>query len=221
MKHFIGYVSISVDETNYEEIGTHIIRGGYRGVSQASPPLGGKDSFWGNSNGFVNTLVDLSSYMGETVTIRFTFVTDEGNADDDVVGWTIDDVRIIDRYDVKNTACVHASIDSLNYYACDDVEDGGTIIYDHYGVGVTELEDQNLVHLFPNPSSDLINIHLTGTWNNNLSIEMYDVQGKLMTTLITDKRKIVLPTKTFSDGMYFVEISDGEHQVVKRITIQH
>ena len=64
---------------NFEDLGPHIIRGHYRGVSQGSPPLGGKDSYWGNSNGFVNTLVDLSPYVGESVIIRFTFVADEGN----------------------------------------------------------------------------------------------------------------------------------------------
>lgn len=215
-----GYVSISTDEVNFEEVSSHIIRGSYRGVSQASPPLGGKDSFWGNSNGFINTLVDLESYSGETVTIRFTYVTDEGNANNMTYdGWIIDDVRIIDRYEVKNNACVY-SADSTNY-ACDNVGDGGTIMYDHFGVGTDELEDKNLAHIFPNPASNQININLSGSWNNHLSIEMYDVQGKLMTKLYADNHKIILPTKKYSDGMYFIEISDGEHQIVKRITIQH
>jgi uncharacterized repeat protein (TIGR01451 family) len=214
-----GYVSISTDEVNFDEVGSHIIRGAYRGVSQASPPLGGKDSFWGNSDGFINTLVNLESYIGQNITIRFTYVTDEGNANNAYYdGWIIDDVRIIDRYEVKNTACVYA--DSVNY-ACDNVENGGTIIYDHYGIGVDEELVDVFAHVFPNPSSDQININLSGSWNRNLSIEMYNVQGKLMSKLNVDSRRIILPVEDFSDGMYFVEISDGENRIVKRITVQH
>ncbi|MDA7787266.1 choice-of-anchor B family protein [bacterium] len=120
-----GYISISTDEQNYSEVGSDIIRGHYRGVSQASPPLGGIDSYWGNSNGFINTLVDLSNYMGETITIRFTYVTDDGNSTEEVGGWTIDDVRIIDRFQVENTACVYSSLGNAD---CDEVQQGGTII---------------------------------------------------------------------------------------------
>ena len=215
-----GYISISTDELNFEDLGPHIIRGHYRGISQASPPLGGKDSFWGNSYGFVNTLVDLTSYLGETVTLRFTFVTDEGNPEtEDVEGWTVDDVRIIDRYEVKNRACVNGAAESN--YACDEVQNGGTIVYDHYGISVDEVEESLFAHIFPNPSSDYVSIRLSGDWNDELYLKIYDVQGKIIYEELENKLNFVLSTDSYANGMYFVEITDGTHQIIKKLSVQH
>ena len=215
-----GYISISTDEQSFEDLGPHIIRGHYRGVSQASPPLGGKDSFWGNSNGFVNTLVDLRSYLGETVTLRFTFVTDEGNPETvDVEGWTVDDVRIIDRYEVKNRACVNGAGGSN--YACDEVADGGTVVYGHNGISVDELEANLFAQIFPNPSSDHVSIRLSGDWNDERYLKIYDVQGKLIYEELEHKLNFVISTDLYADGMYFIEVTDGTHQLIKKLSVQH
>ena len=213
------YVSIAVDEVNYEEVGSKIIRGPYRGVSQASPPLGGIDSYWGNSNGFINTLIDLTDYLGETVSVRFTYVTDDGNTVENLDGWTIDDVRIIDRYEVKNRACVYSADGSQ--YACDEVQEGGTVMYDHYGVSVDEVQMSVLAHLFPNPSDEVVSIRLSGDWDNEVNVKVFDVQGKLVFDEIKNNQRIDLSTSDFADGMYFVEISDKTHQLMKKLTIQH
>ena len=215
-----GYISISTDELNFDDLGPHIIRGHYRGESQGPPPLGGKDSFWGDSEGFVNTLVDLTSYLGEMVTIRFTFVTDEGNPETDYVeGWTVDDVRIIDRYEVKNTACVYGAGGSN--YACDEVADGGTVVYDHYGISVDEVQENLFAQIFPNPSSDYVSIRLSGDWNNELHLKIYDVQGKIVYEAFEDQSNFLISTHSYADGMYFVEITDGTHQLMKKLSVQH
>jgi len=214
-----GYISISTDEFTFEDLGPYIFRGFYRGESQGPPPLGGKDSFWGNSNGFVNTLVDLSSYLGETVTIRFTFVTDEGNSENDYVeGWTVDDVRIIDRYQIENRACVSSSLGNA---ACDEVQEGGTIVYDHYGVEIDELEDNLYAQIYPNPTSDMVSIRLSGDWNKNPQVKIFDVQGKLVFETSFSEIDIEIATEKYADGLYFVEISDDIHYLMKKLTVLH
>ena len=216
-----GYISISTDELNFDDLGPHIIRGHYRGESQGPPPLGGKDSFWGDSEGFVNTLVDLTSYLGETVTIRFTFVTDEGNPETGYVeGWTVDDVRIIDRYEINNRACVYgdSQVFSPSNYTCDETH---TMVYDHYGISVDEVQENLFAQIFPNPSSDYVSIRLSGDWNNELQLKIYDVQGKMVYEAFEEKSNFVISTNSYADGMYFVEITDGEHQLIKKLSVQH
>ena len=212
-----GYISISTDEQNYSEVGSDIIRGHYRGVSQASPPLGGIDSYWGNSNGFVNTLVDLSDYIGETITIRFTYVTDDGNADEEVEGWTIDDVRIIDRFQVENTACVYSA--NVSQVACDNIADGGTLMFDHYGVDVEEVEEVSFAHLYPNPAQDVCAISLAGIWSDDLLVVIYDVQGKVVLNETQSNLSFSIQTKYFANGLYFVELTDGTNKVMKKLTV--
>ena len=214
-----GYISISTDEVNYEPLGEHIIRGHYRGVSQGSPPLGGLDAYWGTSNGFINTIVDLSAYMGETVIIRFTYVTDEGNPDEEVEGWTIDDVRIMDRFQIKNTACVYSAGSSQVH--CDNIADGGTFMYDHYGVDIQEVPDVSFVQLYPNPAQDICTISLSGEWAKQVEVKVYDVQGKLISTEIQTTLNFSLKTQNFSNGLYFIELNDDTHKVMRKLTVVH
>ena len=216
-----GYISISTDESNFEDLGPHIIRGHYRGVSQGSPPLGGKDSYWGNSNGFVNTLVDLSPYVGESVIIRFTFVADEGNQETEVVeGWTVDDVRILDRYEINNRACVYgdSQLFSSSNYICDETH---TMVYDHYGISIDEVQENVFAQIFPNPSNNYFSIRLTGEWRKQFEVKVYDVQGKLIFENQGYASNINIATNGYAEGLYFVEINDGIHQMVKKITVQH
>ena len=215
-----GYISISTDEVNFEDLGPQIIRGHYRGVSQGPPPLGGKNSFWGDSDGFINTLVDLNPYMGETVTLRFTFVTDEGNNEvDQVEGWTIDDVRIIDRYEIENTACVYGEIPV--HYACDKIQDGGTIIYDDYGLSSASELRESWVQVFPNPANESISIRTSSDWTKQTTITIYNIQGKLIEQFYITDMQTNLSSEIYSDGLYFIKISDGFQQIMKKFTVIH
>lgn len=212
-----GYISISTDEINYQTIDSEIFRGHYRGVSQASPPLGGINSFWGTSDGFINTLVDLSDYIGETIIIRFTYVTDEGNEDEEVEGWSIDDVRIIDRFQVENTACVYSA--DLSQTACDNIKDGGTLMYNDYGVSIEEVPEVSFAHLYPNPAKDICAVTLAGIWTENVQVGIYDVQGKLVLSQTQANLNFTIQTKDFAIGLYFVEINDGINKVMKKLTV--
>ena len=214
-----GYISVSTDELNFEEVSSNFIRGHYRGVSQASPPLGGIDSFWGESDGFINTLVDLSDYMGETITIRFTYVTDEENSTENVEGWTVDDVRIIDRYQINNTACVYSS--NPSDYSCDNIANAGTMMYNTYGISVNEVEESNSIQIFPNPSNSLTSIKLSGDWDAIVLLKVFDVQGKLVFEESNNVPTIELSTENYADGMYFIELSDQNTTIMKKVTIQH
>lgn len=215
-----GYISISTDEVNFEDLGAQIIRGHYRGVSQGPPPLGGKNSFWGNSDGFVNTLVDLSPYMGETVTLRFTFVTDEGNNEiDPVEGWTIDDVRVIDRYEIKNNACVYG--ENFSHYSCDDVKDGGTIIYNDFGLLTTPKTSIFWVQVFPNPTHENLSIIISPDWTKHTRISVFSIQGRLIDQFDITDIHTNLSTEKYNDGLYFIEINDGFKKMMKNFAVLH
>jgi hypothetical protein len=78
---------------SWTDAGALFTHGGYRGTLSASfgNPLGGRQAFSAQSNGYGSSRLDLSSLAGQSVRFRFRIGTDSGVAD---YGWFIDDVRI-------------------------------------------------------------------------------------------------------------------------------
>jgi len=88
-----GVLEISTG-ADFEDLGAKIVKGRYNGTIYefGSNPLAG-DAAWveGRLGTFQQVIVDLSSYAGKTVTIRFRVVTD---SDGKGLGWYIDDVSL-------------------------------------------------------------------------------------------------------------------------------
>jgi hypothetical protein len=79
---------------NFEDLGSKIIKGGYSGTiwELAASPLAGRPAWIdGRLGEFQQVIVDLSSYAGKTVSIRFHFASD---TDIKGLGWYIDDVTL-------------------------------------------------------------------------------------------------------------------------------
>jgi len=75
-------------------VGGTITSGGYTGEisGDASNPLSGRMAWSGNSNGFIDTVINLGpNVVGQTVILRFRFGSDEAVA---APGWWIDSVSI-------------------------------------------------------------------------------------------------------------------------------
>jgi hypothetical protein len=69
-----------------------IVNNGYKGAISNSfgNPLGGRQAFVGESNGYISSRVNLSSLAGQNVKIRFRIGSDEDGGD---YGWFVDDVN--------------------------------------------------------------------------------------------------------------------------------
>ncbi|MDJ0840520.1 MAG: immune inhibitor A [Acidobacteriota bacterium] len=78
----------------YSDIGaSNITENGYNSTisTSYSSPIGGRQAWSGNSGGFIRTTVDLSSYAGNSVSIRFRMASDSSVS---ATGWYVDDVTI-------------------------------------------------------------------------------------------------------------------------------
>lgn len=104
-----GVVEISTDDgATWIDLGPQMTENGYNGTISTSfgSPIGGRMAFTNDSGGFIKTTVDLSSFDGESILIRFRFATDTSVADE---GWYVDDVYIVDARTISNKACVTAA----------------------------------------------------------------------------------------------------------------
>ncbi len=95
-----GVVEISTNGgTTWNDLGPNMIQNGYNGALGVSPnnPLGGRAAFTGLTPGsaFVNTIVNLSSYAGQSVKLRFRFGSDNNTAGPtNPTGWWVDDITL-------------------------------------------------------------------------------------------------------------------------------
>jgi Subtilase family len=90
---------------DFEDLGPKIIKGGYSGTiwEFASNPLAGRPAWINGRLGeFQQVIVDLSSYAGKSVTIRFHSSSDE---DVNGLGWYVDDVTL----NGKRVSCTPAN----------------------------------------------------------------------------------------------------------------
>ena len=91
-----GVVEISTNGgTTWTDLGSNAIQNGYNGALGVSPnnPIGGRAAFTGLQTTFVNTIISLAPYAGQSVKIRFRFGSDNNtSAPTTPAGWWVDDV---------------------------------------------------------------------------------------------------------------------------------
>jgi len=101
-----GFVEISVNGgATWVDLEPYFLENGYTGVlgTNQNTDINGRAAFTGNSGGYIQSRIDLSSFNGQTAQIRFVFGEDNNT---NVTGWYIDDVQIIEAIVVPNEACI-------------------------------------------------------------------------------------------------------------------
>ena len=92
-----GVVEISTNSGGtWSDLGSRMVIGKYNGSLGvgSNNPIGGRAAFTGNNGAaFMQTLIDLSSFAGQSVRIRFRFASDDNTAPSGG-GWLVDDVRL-------------------------------------------------------------------------------------------------------------------------------
>ncbi|TDB68969.1 M36 family metallopeptidase [Arundinibacter roseus] len=99
-----GVVEISTDNgNNWMDLQPYIIQNGYNYMlsSDYANYLGGRPAFSGYVPFFVNTLIDLSSFINQTIRIRFLFGEDESFGYE---GWYLDDIELKSETSLINNA---------------------------------------------------------------------------------------------------------------------
>ncbi|MCY7310095.1 MAG: M36 family metallopeptidase [Chitinophagaceae bacterium] len=91
-----GMVEISTNGgTTWNDLGSKMISGKYNGSmgTGSNNPIGGRAAFTGSITSFMKTVINLSSYAGQAIKIRFRFASDDNTAPTGG-GWFVDDIVI-------------------------------------------------------------------------------------------------------------------------------
>ncbi len=89
-------------------------------------------------------------------------------------------------------------------------------------VGTHEISESQIINLYPNPTSDLINIEFQLNNPETVSLTIYNLQGKTIATpTIGDKgqgkHKVTISTAHLPKGIYLVRMNVGKEIITRKI----
>ncbi len=217
-----GYLQISTDfgQTWQAISADKMFKNPYNGpIDYSTFVIPFLDAFWGNSNGWIATYVDMSEYVGEPVFLRFAFGTDEQNAG---LGWYIDDVEFMDLFNYNSEACVSSDQGDM---ACAMAPGKGTIVNSKLSTAVEEADQAVAqVRLFPNPATDHINIQAEMAAAGKLHYRLLTADGKVVQEgeemLASGRQVFSLPCGKWERGLYMLELQTDAWFVARKLILK-
>lgn len=215
-----GMVEISTDFVNWADVGNYAVSGAYRGpVNSGGLTIApGRNGFYGNSNGFQETVIDLTDFIGQDLFFRFRM------ASDDVVtnntGWYIDDISLIDLVMTPNTAY---TTNDQNNNSFGEVAEGGTIIMPFVSSTKNQAPELN-VDIFPNPTTDVFNIRFGDEQTGKLQIRVLGTDGRVyleqQVQNVPTGQTLQVNIEDLAAGVYFIELKMDEGTTTKKLIVQ-
>lgn len=211
-----GVVELSADGGDWGDAAPYFFRNGYTGIlsDTSANPLAGRAAFQGRSGGYINTLIDLSSFQGQNIKCRFRFATNDTVTAE---GWYIDDIRFYSNYDeLVNTAC----IDSDEYD--EDCASAATVVFQGPVSTFETFSNQLEVSIYPNPTDGQLWIEFL---NNDLleaTIKLYNSTGIMLSQneIKSGTKEHQMNLEAMPSGIYLVQIQTEQGMLTKRILIQ-
>ncbi len=209
-----GVIELRISGT-WLDIGGRIEGEGYNSliIDDEDNPLAGKRAFNGDSEGYIETILDLSLYAGLTVDIRFRFASNSSGSGE---GWQIDNVKLFDDVvSVENTACLE---NEDNEEVCSTLS---TIVYGIASSTENISTDDPRVSLFPNPTSNQFRVEVTTETSENAILNIYTTDGKLVATnQFSTSESFNASMAKYGAGLYFIEVITSELQTVKKLIVR-
>ena len=182
-----GQVMISIDGGDFwDDLGSEMVVNGYNNTIFNSIP-----GFSGNSNGYINTVIDLSNYANQNVLIRFQMNCDQAQGGN---GWWIDDFTMSN---IKLLSINQAFVESGVFF------DKGSA---------------NAVELIPDPGLfqvSMISSDILCFGETSGTAMLTPLGGSGSYTYLWNDGNTNASRTNLVGGVYHVTINDGIEQIVK------
>lgn len=150
--------------------------------------------------------------------------------------WTFDNINLPaqSQDDYGSNGYVHFRIKPTAGYAIGTIIPNTAEIYFDFNAPVitntfeTEFVEQllsveefssNDFALFPNPATSIVNIKLKNVSSGNASVEVIDVQGKIVMQNVINE-SLQLNVRNLEAGLYFVKLKQNNNQTIKKLIIE-
>ncbi|MBB4079102.1 putative repeat protein (TIGR01451 family) [Lewinella aquimaris] len=216
-----GIVQVSRDGTTWENVDRRFMRFGYRGTvgPRAPAALRGTPSFWGDSEGYHEAIVDLSDFRDEDLYVRWRFVADASAGDD---GWWIDNVEVLDLFSYNGEVTVTTSAGDRATAQAPElgvVVDRGELVS---GVAGTAPRNPS-VSLFPNPTTGSATVSLAAKVAGDAHIELWSAAGRRVLSqsrwLAAGQNSIPFMLDDLPAGNYTLRVTEPGASTVVTVTL--
>lgn len=196
------------------------IRRGPGDINYGTFALANLAAWSGTAPTFVDSYIDLSSYIGQSVNVRWRFGCDDQVAVD---GWYVDDVEMLDLFKYDSEATI-TSTEGDNVSAKLPAE--GVFVNPTNTVGINDLAAQAVgIRVQPNPASDMLFISLTGNEPTGDSrINLFAADGRLMKSDRFDFRSttqvVPMDVANLAPGFYILRIEGTTGSGIVKVVIK-
>lgn len=214
-----GVLQITTNNgVSWSDLGTNAFKTPYRGkLAYTTLAIPNQRAWWGAVNQFTPVVVDLSSYVGQSINFRFRFLTDTSVVK---IGWFVDDVSVMDMFNYDTRVKLSSAQGDT---ASAGVAGRGTIVEPTLGTPTAEITEGSQLRVFPNPASDLLNIHIWAKEPmNDANISITSIDGRTMwqqKASLGGSKELLLPVNmaNFASGIYFVKVQTNEKTLVQKV----
>lgn len=208
-----GFIMISTDGgESWNYVSDFIINGYDAEIQYSTFAIPSLNAFTGSTNGlFIDSYIDLSSYKGQDILVRWRLGTDENTtADAEFAGWIIDDVELMDLTTYEVETCI-GPIDNPDL-ECNPQE---TIIIDsNVDTAIDDIDsDIFTMKVYPNPAKTRIYLDVSAPIKDIAEIKLTNISGKVIKT---DNLHLTNATQTLSytindleSGMYLIQVQSA------------
>jgi extracellular elastinolytic metalloproteinase len=220
-----GLMEVQIEgETTWRIIPSgKVLRNPYSGKVQygtfTQPNLYG---FSGNSNGWIQSYIDMSDYIGKKVYLRFRFGTDD-NTGPANGAWLVDEFQLIDMVNFESQACVASAAGDL---ACASLTEAGVILNTACTtIDADEPASQTLrMTVQPNPAQDVVSLTLNQAVAGDVRISLIGTDGRLalqrnMNNLY-EGQVISLGLNQVPAGAYYLRVESAAGQLIAKLIVQ-
>lgn len=157
---------------------------------------------------------------------------------DNEITWQFDNIYLPAEQDDEegSQGFVYFKIKPKSGYAIGDIiPNTASIFFDFNAPVITNLfdsefvedalsvEDSNFIFfdMFPNPANDLVTIRLSANNSGNVTVNIIDLQGKLILEQhISEGNTMELDITDLQSGLYFVKLNANNKSLVKKLIIE-
>ncbi|MFI5151497.1 MAG: phospholipase D-like domain-containing protein [Bacteroidia bacterium] len=119
----------------------------------------------------------------------------------------------------ENSIIIHDANITNQYYQsfCQNFKDLGGAACPSIATGVEDVQQEEVLSVFPNPFNDELHIHFSSVQYGN-HIRLFDAMGKLVgEQIINEGTDLVMNTSSLSKGLYFLSCSNGQETVFRKV----
>lgn len=108
---------------------------------------------------------------------------------------------------------------TTNTAASGTVSQGVQQAYEVYTLGIEDTELNLLLLVFPNPTTDHLILQVNGFTNEQLSYQLFDLEGKLLNNGRVNTQQTQINTTNFSSGTYLLKVIHQDNKAVQSFKI--